>query len=62
MKTINPYLIFNGNAEEAEEIYNKLSEGGTIFMPLEETDWAEMFAMFVDKFGIQWIINYGDKG
>jgi len=50
------------SAEEAEKIYKRLSEGGTIFMPLEETDWAEMFAMFADKFGIQWMINFGDKG
>lgn len=49
------------SAEEAEEIYSKLSEGGNVFMPLEESDWAEKFAMFADKFGIQWMINYGDK-
>lgn len=49
------------SAEEAEKIYNKLSEGGTLFMALDETEWAEMFAMFADKFGIQWMINYGNK-
>ncbi|REL24032.1 VOC family protein [Rhodohalobacter sp. SW132] len=49
------------SAEEAEQIYNKLSDGGKVIMPLDETDWAEKFAMFADKFGIQWMINYGDK-
>jgi len=49
------------SAEETEKIYSKLSEGGKIIMPLDETDWAEKFAMFADKFGIQLMINYGDK-
>lgn len=48
------------SAEETEKIYNKLSEGGKVIMPLDETDWAEKFAMFTDKFGVQWMINYGD--
>jgi len=48
------------SAEEADKIYNKLSDDGKIIMPLDKTDWAEKFAMFADKFGIQWMINYGD--
>ncbi len=49
------------SAEEAEKIYARLSEGGKVIMPLSETDWAEKFAMFADKFMVQWMINYGDK-
>lgn len=49
------------SAEETEKIYRKLSDGGRLIMPLDETEWAEKFAMFADKFGIQWMINYGDK-
>ncbi len=61
-KNGNYYLSLEPeSAEEAEEIFTNLSEGGTVFMPLDETDWAEKFAMFADKFGIQWMINYGDK-
>jgi PhnB protein len=61
-KNGNYYLSLEPeSAEEAEQIYNKLTEDGTVFMPLDETDWAEKFAMFADKFGIQWMINYGDK-
>ena len=48
------------NREEAERVFGKLSEGGTVFMPLGEAEWAELAAMFADKFGVQWIINYGD--
>ncbi|MCC5907800.1 MAG: VOC family protein [Balneolaceae bacterium] len=61
-KNGNYYLSLEPeSSEEAEKIYSKLSEGGKVFMPLDETDWAEKFAMFADKFGIQWMINYGDK-
>ena len=34
MKTINPYLIFNGNAEEAGQVYNKFSENRNLYMSL----------------------------
>lgn len=42
---------------EAERIFNALSAGGTVKMPLEKTFWAERFGMFVDRFGTPWMIN-----
>ena len=42
--------------EEAERIYVLLSEGGEIFMPMEETFFAFRFAMLRDKFGTSWMI------
>jgi PhnB protein len=42
---------------EAERIYKALSEKGTVQMPLQETFWAKSFAMFVDQYGIPWMIN-----
>ncbi len=48
--------------KEAEQVYNKLSDGGNIYMPLAEASWAELAAMFTDRFGVQWIIIFGDKG
>lgn len=42
--------------EEAERIYALLSEGGQIFMPMEETFFAFRFAMLRDKFGTSWMI------
>ena len=41
---------------EAERIYALLSEGGEIFMPMEETFFAYRFAMFRDKFGTSWML------
>lgn len=49
-------------AEEAGELFNKLSDGGNIMMPMAETEWAEKYGMCTDKFGIQWMFNYtGNK-
>lgn len=51
------YLTLSVNSnEEAERIYAALSEGGTIFMKLEETFFAHRFAQLRDKFGINWML------
>ena len=42
--------------EEAERIYALLSDGGQIFMPMEETFFASRFAMLRDRFGTSWMI------
>ncbi|MGC4055863.1 MAG: VOC family protein [Paludibaculum sp.] len=44
------------STEEAERIYALLSEGGQIFMPMEETFFAFRFAMLRDRFGTSWMI------
>jgi len=44
------------SAKEAERIYALLSEGGEIFMKMEETFFASRFAMLRDKFGTSWMI------
>ena len=41
---------------EAERIYALLTDGGQIFMPMEETFYASRFAMLRDKFGTSWMI------
>jgi PhnB protein len=46
----------------AEELFNALSEGGAVIMPLTETFWAERFGMFTDKFGVGWMINVAKQG
>lgn len=44
--------------EEAARLYNGLSQGGKIEMPLGDAFWGAYFGMFADKFGIQWMVNY----
>jgi PhnB protein len=48
-------LLVDSNAE-AERIYALLSEGGEIFMPMEETFFAQRFAMLRDRFGTSWML------
>mgnify|MGYP006322430755 CR=1 FL=1 len=43
--------------EEAERIVNGLSVGGTVEMPLAESPWGTSFAMFRDKYGIEWTVE-----
>ena len=52
------------NAEtkgKADEIFNALSSGGQIQMPMNETFWGSYFGVLTDKFGIQWMISTESK-
>lgn len=44
--------------EEADRIFNGLSEGGKVTMPMAKTFWESYFGMFTDKFGINWMVNF----
>ena len=46
--------------EEAFSIYNSLSEGGSIKMPLEEAFWGGKFGMVKDKYDVNWMISLDD--
>jgi PhnB protein len=43
--------------KKTDEYFNKLSEGGKIIMPLQDTFWGARFGMLTDKFGINWMVN-----
>lgn len=49
------------NRQEIEAFFKALSEKGEITMPLEETFFAERFAMFKDQFGVSWMLNLEKK-
>ena len=42
---------------QLEKLFNSLSAGGTVTMPLADAFWGARFGMFVDKFGIHWMFN-----
>lgn len=50
--------IHPDSEEEATTLFNGLSAGGSVTMPLQKTFWNAYFGMFADKFGIQWMVNY----
>ncbi len=53
--------ISTDSREEAERLVNKLSEGGELEMPISDSPWGSSFAMFRDKFGIEWTVEVEKK-
>jgi PhnB protein len=53
--------INTDSREEADRVFNGLSAGGQVKMPMEKTFWGAYFGMFVDKFGIHWMVNYDEN-
>jgi PhnB protein len=47
--------------QEADKLFNGLSAGGNPFMPMNQTFWGAYFGMFVDKFGINWMVNFDEN-
>ncbi len=47
------------DAEELRGYWSKLTDGGTVSVPLEKQMWGDEFGMFTDKFGVAWMVNIG---
>jgi PhnB protein len=47
--------------EEADKLFNGLSAGGNIEMPIADSPWGSYFGMFRDKYGIEWTVEYATK-
>jgi PhnB protein len=47
-----------GSKAEADRLFNGLSAGGNITMPIADAFWGDYFGMFEDKFGINWMVSY----
>ncbi len=47
--------------EEADKLFNGLSAGGKIEMPIADSPWGSYFGMFRDKFGIEWMVDFDPK-
>ena len=44
--------------EHCDEVFAKLSAGGSVTMPLQETFWGAYYGLWTDRFGINWMVNY----
>lgn len=44
--------------EEADALFNGLSAGGTVEMPIGDSPWGSYFGMFRDKYGIEWMVDF----
>jgi PhnB protein len=49
------------DAAAAERIFTQLADGGRVTVPLQQTFWAQRFGAVVDRFGIPWGINCGER-
>jgi PhnB protein len=45
------------DADQLRGYWEKLSEGGTVTMPLEKQMWGDEFGMCVDRYGVPWLVN-----
>ena len=47
---------------ELRGYWEKLSDGGTVTMPLEPAPWGDTFGMCVDRYGVSWLVNIAGGG
>lgn len=50
--------ISTESKEEANKLFNGLSAGGDVEMPMEDSPWGTYFGMFRDKYGIEWMVEF----
>lgn len=51
-------VVITESKEEADKLFNGLSEGGQIEGPIGDSPWGSYFGCFRDKYGIEWIVEF----
>lgn len=54
----NKIVISAESKDEADKLFNGLSAGGEIEMPITDSPWGSYFGMFRDKYGIEWMVEF----
>lgn len=55
-------LSINADSKEsADHLFNSLSAGGMVTMPMDKTFWGDYFGMLTDQFGINWMISFNEN-
>jgi PhnB protein len=55
----NFHLSISADSDaETDKLFNALSAGGKVIVPLSKQFWGSYFGMFTDKFGVQWMISH----
>ena len=58
----NVYISLHPDSRsEADKLFDKLSKGGVVEMPMEDMFWGDYYGSLTDKFGIKWMVNYSAK-
>ena len=55
--TTSRVSLSGDDGDELRGYWEKLSDGGTVTVPLEKQMWGDEFGMCVDRFGISWMVN-----
>ena len=53
--------ITASSKEEADRLFQGLSAGGNVTMPMDTTFWGDYFGMWQDKFGINWMMSFNEN-
>jgi len=56
IKGVSITLNYDTTAQ-AQKVFDALSAGGTVTMPMQAAFWAKTWGMLVDRFGTPWIVN-----
>jgi PhnB protein len=62
-RTVGSNISVSLSGDDADDLrgwFSKLSEGGSVTMPLEKQMWGDEFGMCVDPFGISWMVNVSE--
>jgi PhnB protein len=57
----NISVSLSGDGDELRGYFQKLSDGGSVTMPLEKQMWGDEFGMCTDRFGIAWMANISQQ-
>ena len=63
IKAATPYLIFNGQAEQAIAFlrsgrFRQPAGGGSVFTPIMDAPWGALFGVVTDKYSVSWMLNH----
>ncbi|MFJ5156256.1 VOC family protein [Streptomyces sp. NPDC088353] len=55
----NPFFVSvrGDGADEVSALWDKLAQGSTIVRPLEKAQWAPLYGMLTDRFGVTWVLD-----
>ena len=51
--------LYTANSQDGARVFDALSQGGTVSMPLQEVFWGGRFGMLTDRYGIEWMMSTG---
>ncbi|MEK7619430.1 MAG: VOC family protein [Patescibacteria group bacterium] len=55
----NSYISLHPDSKgQADQVFNALSVGGRVEMPMGDQPWGDYYGSCADQFGVQWMINY----